>query len=235
MHFRTWQPAAIARKLRVLTMQPCMSSTCASLRRQCLQARGRYVGLVRFDRPHINGQTASPRAGFVRGWKNLAGFASTRPPSPLPTKHPTLRTSSQVRYIHSFENMGHRAFIALGSNLGDRVAMIEQACKAMEASGLIRILRTSSLWETTAMYVLDQEKFVNGVCEVATSLSPLELLDELQSIEKRMGRVKVIDKGPRNIDLDILLYDEQTFSNDRLLIPHKLMLEREFVLRPLCE
>lgn len=113
--------------------------------------------------------------------------------------------------------------------------MIEMACKEMEASGKIRLLRTSNLWETKAMYVLDQDKFVNGVCEVDTTLSPLELLDELQSIENRMGRVKFIDKGPRNIDLDILLYDEETVVHERLQIPHPLMLEREFVLRPLCD
>ncbi|CAO2652763.1 Nn.00g021740.m01.CDS01 [Neocucurbitaria sp. VM-36] len=119
--------------------------------------------------------------------------------------------------------------------MGDRVAMIEQACKEMEATGKIRIKRTSSLWETKAMYVLEQDKFVNGACEIVTSLSPIELLDELQAIENKMGRVKVIEKGPRNIDLDILLYDKLTFSNERLQIPHLLMLEREFVLRPLCE
>jgi 2-amino-4-hydroxy-6-hydroxymethyldihydropteridine diphosphokinase/dihydropteroate synthase len=60
----------------------------------------------------------------------------------------------------------HRAFVALGSNMGDRVAMIEQACKEMEAGGNIKILRTSSLWETKAMYVVDQDMFVNGACEV---------------------------------------------------------------------
>ncbi|KAF1843339.1 folic acid synthesis protein-like protein [Cucurbitaria berberidis CBS 394.84] len=131
--------------------------------------------------------------------------------------------------------MAHRAVIALGSNMGDRVAMIEQACKEMESTGRIKIKRTSSLWETKAMYVLDQDMFVNGACEIETSLSPIELLDELQAIENRMGRVKVIDKGPRNIDLDISLYGNLTFSNERLQIPHLLMLEREFVLRPLCE
>lgn len=62
--------------------------------------------------------------------------------------------------------MKHRAFVALGSNLGDRMAMIEQACNEMDRTGKIRLLRTSSLWETKAMYVLDQDKFVNGVCEV---------------------------------------------------------------------
>lgn len=113
--------------------------------------------------------------------------------------------------------------------------MIERACKEMEASGNIKIVRTSSLWETKAMYVLDQDKFVNGACEIETPLSPIELLDQLQAIENNMGRVKVIAKGPRNIDLDILLYDDIQYSDDRLQIPHSLMLEREFVLRPLCE
>jgi 2-amino-4-hydroxy-6-hydroxymethyldihydropteridine diphosphokinase len=75
----------------------------------------------------------------------------------------------------------------------------------------------------------------DGIFQIKTSLSPIELLDRLQSIENHLGRVKLIDKGPRNIDLDILLYDDTTFSNERLQIPHRLMLEREFVLRPLCE
>lgn len=69
--------------------------------------------------------------------------------------------------------MEHRAFIALGSNLGDRVAMIEQACNEMDQSGKIKVRRTSSLWETKAMYVLDQDKFVNGVCEVSIHMEPV--------------------------------------------------------------
>lgn len=113
--------------------------------------------------------------------------------------------------------------------------MIEQACNAMESKGDIRILRTSSLWETKPMYVEDQGSFVNGACEIETSLNPVQLLDRLQSIENELGRVKVIEKGPRNIDLDILLYENEVIETERLSIPHKLMLEREFVLRPLCE
>lgn len=66
-------------------------------------------------------------------------------------------------------------------------------------------------------------------------MGPIELLDTLQSIENDMGRQKVIDKGPRVIDLDILLYGNETISHERLNIPHRLMLEREFVLRPLCQ
>ncbi|KAH7072342.1 folic acid synthesis protein-like protein [Paraphoma chrysanthemicola] len=148
---------------------------------------------------------------------------------------------NNVRFSRCHDSLPHRAYVALGSNMGDRVAMVEQACKLMEATGEVKILRTSSLYETKAMYVLDQDNFVNGACEVATSLDPIKLLDFLQSIENGMGRVKVIDKGPRNIDLDILLYsksnsDRMEFVNwhdDRLILPHALMYEREFALRPL--
>ncbi|KAM0431910.1 hypothetical protein ACHAPT_005163 [Fusarium lateritium] len=126
------------------------------------------------------------------------------------------------------------AYIALGSNLGDRVAEIERACNEMDRRG-IKVKRTSSLWETEPMYVTDQDRFVNGACEVETELEPLALLDQLQAIEKEMGRKKVIDKGPRNIDLDILLYGDERVDHERLKVPHVGILEREFVLRPLAE
>ncbi|KAJ5112394.1 hypothetical protein N7532_000439 [Penicillium argentinense] len=128
----------------------------------------------------------------------------------------------------------HRAFIALGSNVGDRVEMIEKACLELDRAN-IRVKRTSSLFETTPMYVLDQGTFINGVCEIETTLSPMELLDALQGIENALGRKKLIDKGPRSIDLDILLYDQEIFSHERLNVPHNFMLERDFVLRPLCQ
>jgi 2-amino-4-hydroxy-6-hydroxymethyldihydropteridine diphosphokinase/dihydropteroate synthase len=71
--------------------------------------------------------------------------------------------------------------------------------------------------------------------QVQTTLEPMTLLDRLQAIENELGRVKLIDKGPRSIDLDILLYEDQVIDTERLKVPHILMLEREFVLRPLCE
>ncbi|KAL8285658.1 hypothetical protein RB597_002632 [Gaeumannomyces tritici] len=126
------------------------------------------------------------------------------------------------------------AYVALGSNMGQRVAMIEQACREMDKRG-IRVRRTSSLWETEPMYVLDQGMFVNGVCEVETHLEPLALLDQLQEIENSMGRQKVTDKGPRNIDLDLLLFEGERVDHERLKIPHVGIAEREFVLRPLSE
>ncbi|KAL8735136.1 MAG: hypothetical protein Q9166_001012 [cf. Caloplaca sp. 2 TL-2023] len=136
-----------------------------------------------------------------------------------------------------------RAFVALGSNVGNRISMIEQACSEMTRRG-IRVLRSSSLYETEAMYKTDQRKFINGACEVClldfqeqidTTLSPIELLDQLKDIEASLGRVKTIENGPRSIDLDILLYDDQLVNEERLQIPHPRISEREFVLRPLCD
>ena len=128
-----------------------------------------------------------------------------------------------------------RAYIALGSNVGDRLKLIEDACRALHAQDGISLRRTSGLWETKAMYVLDQNDFLNGVCEIETTLEPLELLDRLQAIETTLGRRKTIDKGPRSIDLDVLLYDDLVVEEERLKIPHPLMFERGFVLQPLCQ
>jgi 2-amino-4-hydroxy-6-hydroxymethyldihydropteridine diphosphokinase/dihydropteroate synthase len=127
------------------------------------------------------------------------------------------------------------AFIALGSNMGNRLENIEQACRNIDHIPHTRIIRTSGLWDTEPMYVENQDRFLNGVCEIETALKPLELLDELLSIEDRLGRVRVVDKGPRTVDLDILLFGDEVINHDRLIVPHKLMLERDFVLQPLCE
>ena len=124
--------------------------------------------------------------------------------------------------------------MALGSNLGDRVFNIEAALSKMREQN-IRIIKISSLYETKAMYYDDQDAFLNGVCQIETNLKPLELLDVLQSIENDLGRERIIDKGPRTIDLDIILYNKDVFEHPRLNVPHKLMLEREFVLRPVAE
>lgn len=130
----------------------------------------------------------------------------------------------------------HRAVISFGSNLtkNSRVDNIEAALKHIKDSGL-RISKTSHLYETKPMYYDDQEAFLNGVCEVETTLSPLDLLDLLQRIESQLGRIRSIRNGPRTIDLDVLLYDNLHINLDRLNVPHPLMLERDFVLRPLCE
>nr|OQO23752.1 hypothetical protein B0A51_09254 [Rachicladosporium sp. CCFEE 5018] len=125
--------------------------------------------------------------------------------------------------------------IALGSNMGDRIGEIEKACRAIDADPDMRIVDTSCLYESEPMYVEDQDRFINGACEIETTLSPMDLLDRLQAIERGHGRVKLIDKGPRNIDLDILLYGDEVMSTERLIIPHALMHERAFVLKPLLD
>ncbi|KAH7314271.1 folic acid synthesis protein-like protein [Rhexocercosporidium sp. MPI-PUGE-AT-0058] len=157
-------------------------------------------------------------------------------PHGLPGSTPTSNDASDISKIAEYSKPGqkHLVYIALGSNLGNRVEWIEKALNMMPEKEIL-VKRTSCLWETEPMYVKDQDRFLNGVAEVETSLEPLALLDALQSIENESGRVKVVDKGPRNIDLDILLYDDQVVDNARLQVPHPLMFEREFVLRPLAE
>lgn len=127
-----------------------------------------------------------------------------------------------------------KSVVAFGSNLGDRLANIEAALAKMEENGL-HVVKLSSLYETKPMYYDDQDSFLNGVCQIETDLEPLQLLDMLQSIENELGRKRIIDKGPRTVDLDIILYDHEHIKHPRLHVPHMLMLEREFVLRPLAE
>lgn len=127
-----------------------------------------------------------------------------------------------------------KSVVAFGSNLGDRLANIEASLAKMEEKGL-HVVKLSSLYETKPMYYDDQDSFLNGVCQIETDLEPLPLLDALQSIENDLGRKRIIDKGPRTVDLDIILYDQDYIKHPRLNVPHMLMLEREFVLRPLAE
>ncbi|KAI5816927.1 folic acid synthesis protein [Pyronema omphalodes] len=129
----------------------------------------------------------------------------------------------------------HYVYIALGANLGDRYANILTAIAAMEERG-IKIVRTSSLYQSAPMYVTDQPTFLNGVVSAVTTLSPEDLLSTLQSIESGvLNRVKTQVNGPRTVDLDILLYDTLVMSTPTLTIPHASMLERSFVLQPLCD
>ncbi|KAG0126688.1 Dihydropteroate synthase-like protein [Tuber indicum] len=128
----------------------------------------------------------------------------------------------------------HDAFIALGSNIGDRFQAIKDAVAEVEKRG-IKVKKTSSLYQSAPMYYLDQPTFLNGVIQVETTLSPDVLLKTLKDIESLLGRLKSIENGPRSIDLDILLYDNLVLETPHLTIPHPKMLEREFVLRPLCD
>ena len=126
------------------------------------------------------------------------------------------------------------AYLGLGSNLGDRQANLDDAVRRL-ASERVTVKRQSSIWETAPCDVLDQPWFLNQVIEVETDLFPRQLFQHIQRIEREMGRLKRIPKGPRPIDLDILLYGNAVVKSPELEIPHPGMTERRFVLAPLAE
>ena len=128
----------------------------------------------------------------------------------------------------------HTAYVALGSNLGDKEANLRRALDLLIERG-VEIVKTSTFISTEPYGVTDQPQFLNGVCEVRTSLEPLELLHTLLDIEQEMGRVRLRHWGERNIDLDLLLYEDVVIDTPELKLPHPDMQNRDFVLLPLAE
>ena len=124
----------------------------------------------------------------------------------------------------------HTAFVALGSNLGDRQGNLNRAVELLQQHG-VEVLKVSTFIETEPYGVTDQPRFLNGACMVKTELSPLELL----SVEKEMGRVRLRHWGERNIDLDLLLYEGVIMDTEELRLPHPDMANRDFVMLPLAE
>ncbi len=127
------------------------------------------------------------------------------------------------------------AFIGLGTNIGDRQANLARALFLLEQADDTAVVRKSSVLETEPVDYLNQQRFLNQMVIISTSLDPFRLLDFLQSVEKRMGRVKKIEKGPRIIDLDIILYDDLVLKTERLAVPHQARLNRNFILYHLAE
>jgi 2-amino-4-hydroxy-6-hydroxymethyldihydropteridine diphosphokinase len=127
----------------------------------------------------------------------------------------------------------HRAFVGLGSNLGDGVAQIERALLALSELGIVS--RTSSRYRTKPWGKLDQPDFVNAVALLETAHSARELLERLKALEARLGRVPGERWGPRSIDLDLLAYDDLIVDEPDLQVPHARLHERAFVLVPLAE
>ena len=127
-----------------------------------------------------------------------------------------------------------RAYVALGSNLGDREENLRTALKHLQENG-VEVIKTSTFIETEPYGVTDQPGFINAVCQVETELAPLELLRLLLNIEQEMGRVRLRRWGERNIDLDLLLYEDAVLESEELTLPHPDMQNRDFVLIPLAE
>ena len=128
-----------------------------------------------------------------------------------------------------------KAFLSLGSNMGDRLEYLSKAIdKIAEIQGC-NILNKSRVYETEPWGYENQEAFLNLCISIETSLSPYELLESLQTIELELDRVRKIHWGPRTIDIDILLFDDIICEDDKLTIPHPRMSERAFVLIPLYD
>ncbi|HXX15280.1 MAG TPA: 2-amino-4-hydroxy-6-hydroxymethyldihydropteridine diphosphokinase [Candidatus Eremiobacteraceae bacterium] len=125
-------------------------------------------------------------------------------------------------------------YLALGSNVGERENNIREAIRRLASSG-VEITKISSIYETEPVDYLEQPWFLNAVLEGRTALAPQQLLTNLRQIESGMGSKKPFAKGPRLIDLDILLYDDVTIETPDLWVPHPRMLQRNFVLIPLAE
>jgi 2-amino-4-hydroxy-6-hydroxymethyldihydropteridine diphosphokinase len=127
----------------------------------------------------------------------------------------------------------HTVYLGIGSNLGDRQANIAAALQKISNLNRTVLTKISPIYETEPVGGPPQGKYLNGVIEILTSLSPYELLDALRIIEKGAGRTTKGNNLPRTIDLDILLYDDIILHEKDLIIPHPRMNEREFVMRPL--
>lgn len=126
------------------------------------------------------------------------------------------------------------AYLSLGSNLGDCAANLQAALDALGAAG-IEVRRVSSVYQTEPRDVKAQPWFLNAVAEIKTALPPRVLLARTQRIERQLGRKRGIPRGPRLIDIDILLYGSFVIHAPELIIPHPRMAERRFVLEPLAE
>ena len=127
-----------------------------------------------------------------------------------------------------------RIYLSLGSNIGDREGNLRQAVERL-ASLDVRVLHASRIYETEPLDYKNQAWFLNQVVEAETALFPMQLLTRIGRVERELGRVRAVPKGPRTIDIDILFYAAAVVETARLEIPHPRIAERRFVLEPLAE
>lgn len=131
--------------------------------------------------------------------------------------------------------MDHRAFIALGANLGDPASVVRSALATLAKLPATRLVAASSLYRTAPVGLVNQPDFINAVACVDTTLAAPELLTALFSIEADFGRIRQQKNGPRRLDLDLLLYDDLLLETSELVLPHPRLHLRAFVLAPLAE
>lgn len=129
----------------------------------------------------------------------------------------------------------NKVFIGLGSNLDDPLLQLKKAVEYLKQLKMLNVINISSFYSSPPMGPQDQPDFINAVVEVTTSLSAEQLLDELQQIEHKQGRLRSQHWGARTLDLDILLYGSKVIKTGRLTVPHSGISERNFVLYPLSD
>ena len=127
------------------------------------------------------------------------------------------------------------AFIGIGSNLGDRETYLRRALDLLAAEEGIEVVAVSRLRETEPVGPVEQGPFLNGAVQVSTDLTPRQLLERLLDVEQRLGRVRDVRFGPRTIDLDLLVYGDETADEPGLALPHPRLHDRRFALEPLAE
>lgn len=133
------------------------------------------------------------------------------------------------------EKRRHKAYIGLGSNMGDKEVHLKKAIEYINDIENIEVKKESSFIVTEPWGYVDQDDFLNSVIEIETILEPSELMDVLLEIEQRLKRERTLRWGPRTIDLDIIMYDDLISDDEKVILPHPRMHEREFVLKPLSE
>ncbi|MFC5590873.1 2-amino-4-hydroxy-6-hydroxymethyldihydropteridine diphosphokinase [Sporosarcina soli] len=127
------------------------------------------------------------------------------------------------------------SYISIGSNIGDRFRRLQEATLALHTYGGVEVLAVSSVYETEPVGYTVQANFLNLVVKIGTDLSAQDLLEACQKIEQELGRERTVRWGPRTVDLDILLYNNDNIAVEKLTVPHPRMHERAFVLIPLLE
>ena len=134
--------------------------------------------------------------------------------------------------LKSFGGAARHVFIGLGSNQGDRQAWLDAAHARLQKDETIALVMPSSVYETEPLGIREQPAFLNQVLEIATSLGPQLLLEYMLKVESELGRVRMQRWGPRNIDLDLLAYQQHVIASERLQLPHPEISRRRFVLEP---
>jgi 2-amino-4-hydroxy-6-hydroxymethyldihydropteridine diphosphokinase len=127
------------------------------------------------------------------------------------------------------------AYLGLGSNIGDRYAFIKKAIVKIKSNKRIKVIHCSSIFETEPWGLKEQREFLNCVIKIETDIPPVELVNEMKEIETKLGRKKKEMWGEREIDIDVLFYDDIVYSDEEISIPHMELHNRRFVLVPMCE